>query len=181
MCDFHSNFLSRVRPRYLVSFTQGTEQKSPIWLSEEKAEEIKLLAGFSSKYLSERTEKKDDEGNNRTVESGSSEQIIEDEAKKIGEKSAACDFNDEKIAEKEHVSDASNIEFFSKNDAADWPIPVPEHIRISIIEKGSEVYQNNERPFEAIERPGEHTKGIRRSLTSAWFYSHLNETKYLRK
>lgn len=172
-------------------------QKRKRKLKKAKTEEANTLAGSLSKYL----EKKGDvvEEINQTVESETNIQIIDVETTNIGEKSTKCDINknsDESDTEKQdditnklmkstgeesEENVAPNIEFLSSNDAAHWPIPVPEHIRISIIEKGSEIFQNKDGPFEPVERPGENTKGTQRCLTLSWFYSHLNETKYLRK
>lgn len=68
------------------------------------------------------------------------------------------------------------------NDAATWPIPLLDNIRLPIILKGSEIFQNKDGPFLAAERIGESIKGTHRSLTTSWFYtSSSDETKVLRK
>ncbi|KAF5273396.1 hypothetical protein FQA39_LY07413 [Lamprigera yunnana] len=144
-----------LRPNYFESLTDEeyfqSEKDSTIWLSKKeakktKSEEAKSLGGSLSKYLSNSEEKKSGvaEEINQTVKSGSNIQIIDIEAANIGEKSTKCDINknfdviDTEIQDyktnklkknteeaKEYV--ASKLEFLSSNDAAHWPIPVPEY------------------------------------------------------
>lgn len=167
-------------------------------LKKAKTEQAKELAGTLSKYLIDSKEKKDAVGEqiHQTIESVPNTQINDADITKTGEtscdtnKNSAITANEEphdkidetvkirKQTEKENKS-ASN--FWLSNDAADWPIPLPDHIRSLIVERGSEVFQNKDGPFESTDRPGENTKGTHRCLTSSWFYSCLNETKYLRK
>ncbi|XP_050548310.1 zinc finger MYM-type protein 1-like, partial [Daktulosphaira vitifoliae] len=72
--------------------------------------------------------------------------------------------------------------FLLSNDAATWPVPMPDDIRLEIIQIGSSTFQNKDGPFLPIERVGESTKGTNRSLTSSWFYASLPDgTKFLRK
>ncbi|XP_043288811.1 52 kDa repressor of the inhibitor of the protein kinase-like [Venturia canescens] len=106
--------------------------------------------------------------------------------------SAASENNDEKkrtgqildtIEEEdtENECTSAGVSIYT-TDAADWPMPVPDHIRLEIVKQGSEIYQHKEGPFVAVERPGGHAKGSHRNLTTSWFYLTLkNGTKYLRK
>lgn len=161
-----------------------------------KAEEAKSQAGSLSKYFSVREEKEGCDGNSsNSAKSSLDVHVIDAVTTNSRNESAVCDSNEddvidtgegdadnnEEITGEEHVSNDSDFDFSAFNDAAHWPVPVPQHIRIMIIEKGSEVYQHKEGPFEAIERSGDNIKGAHRCLSSSWFYSHLNETKYLRK
>ena len=84
-------------------------------------------------------------------------------------------------AERETGRDSEHASIYS-DDAANWPMPLPDHIRLEIIKQGSETYQHKEGPFVPTDKPGENSKGSHRSLKSLWFYSTLsNGTKYLRK
>ncbi|XP_047027728.1 52 kDa repressor of the inhibitor of the protein kinase-like [Helicoverpa zea] len=75
-----------------------------------------------------------------------------------------------------------DYELLDSNDAANWPMPLPDHIRLEIIKKGSETFQHKDGPFISIVRQGEHAKGPQRSLTTSWFYSTVGDgKKYLRK
>ncbi|XP_040286004.1 zinc finger MYM-type protein 1-like [Bufo bufo] len=66
-------------------------------------------------------------------------------------------------------------------DVADWPIPVPDDLRVGLIKRGSEPFQNTKGPFSVVQRKGEKSKGKSRQLTTAWFYKTLpNGDKVLR-
>ncbi|XP_077340582.1 zinc finger MYM-type protein 1-like [Lithobates pipiens] len=57
------------------------------------------------------------------------------------------------------------------SDVAAWP--VLDELRVDLIKRGSEPFQNRDGPFSAIERRGEKSKGISRQLTTACFYKAL--------
>ncbi|XP_077341212.1 zinc finger MYM-type protein 1-like [Lithobates pipiens] len=59
------------------------------------------------------------------------------------------------------------------SDVAAWPVPVPDELRVDLIKRGSEPFQNRDGPFSAVERRGEKSKGKSRQLTTAWFYKAL--------
>lgn len=59
------------------------------------------------------------------------------------------------------------------SDVAAWPVPVPDDLRVDLIKRGSEPFQNRDGPFSAVERRGEKSKGKSRQLTTAWFYRAL--------
>ncbi|CAH2315228.1 zinc finger MYM-type 1-like [Pelobates cultripes] len=65
------------------------------------------------------------------------------------------------------------------SDVAAWP--VPDVLRVDLIKRGSEPFQNRDGPFSPVERQGEKSKGKSRQLTTAWFYKALpNGEKILR-
>ncbi|CAH2276151.1 Hypothetical predicted protein [Pelobates cultripes] len=67
------------------------------------------------------------------------------------------------------------------SDVAAWPVPVPDVLRVDLIKRGSEPFQNRDGPFSPDERQGEKSKGKSRQLTTAWFYKALpNGEKILR-
>ncbi|XP_063302374.1 zinc finger MYM-type protein 1-like [Pelobates fuscus] len=67
------------------------------------------------------------------------------------------------------------------SDVAAWPVPVPDVLRVDLIKRGSEPFQNRDGPFSPVERQGEKSKGKSRQLTTAWFYKALpNGEKILR-
>uniref|UniRef100_A0A1B0DH11 Uncharacterized protein n=1 Tax=Phlebotomus papatasi TaxID=29031 RepID=A0A1B0DH11_PHLPP len=49
-------------------------------------------------------------------------------------------------------------------DIAAWPIPVGQSLRISILNVGSERFQNSNGPFEATDRAGDYVNGNKRPL-----------------
>lgn len=68
------------------------------------------------------------------------------------------------------------------SDVGYWKIPVPDSLRVEIVKRGSECFQNKDGPFETVQRLGESTKGETRHLTSNWFYKHLpNDEQVLKK
>ncbi|CAH2284975.1 Hypothetical predicted protein [Pelobates cultripes] len=67
------------------------------------------------------------------------------------------------------------------SDVAAWPVPVPDDLRVDLIKRGSEPFQNRDGPFSPVERQGEKSKGKSQQLTTAWFYKALpNGEKILR-
>ena len=73
---------------------------------------------------------------------------------------------------------SSNILY---NDISDWPFPVPDSLRVDLIKRGSEAYQNKDGPFGTVTRSGDKIKGSICQLTSDWFYISLpNSEKILR-
>ncbi|CAH2296492.1 zinc finger MYM-type 1-like [Pelobates cultripes] len=67
------------------------------------------------------------------------------------------------------------------SDVAAWPVPVPDVLRVDLIKRGSEPFQNRDGPFSPVERQGGKSKGKSRQLTTAWFYKALpNGEKILR-
>lgn len=46
----------------------------------------------------------------------------------------------DKLLKSKKQEENASADFCLFNDAADWPIPVPDHIRSLIIKKGSEVF-----------------------------------------
>ncbi|XP_044147047.1 zinc finger MYM-type protein 1-like [Bufo gargarizans] len=67
------------------------------------------------------------------------------------------------------------------SDVAAWPVPVPDVLRVDLIKRGSEPFQNRDGPFNPVEIQGEKSKGKSRQLTTAWFYKALpNGEKILR-
>ncbi|CAH2315499.1 zinc finger MYM-type 1-like [Pelobates cultripes] len=67
------------------------------------------------------------------------------------------------------------------SDVSVWPVPVPDVLRVDLIKRGSEPFQNRDGPFSPVERQGEKSKGKSRQLTTAWFYKALpNGEKILR-
>lgn len=93
--------------------------------------------------------------------------------------------NDESSYAKTVSSSSSSLSDFMYNDIGDWPLLVPDNIRIELVKKGSEAFQNKEGPFKAKERPGAEAKklkGSSRQLNSGWFYINLpNNEKVLRR
>ncbi|CAH2246308.1 Hypothetical predicted protein [Pelobates cultripes] len=53
------------------------------------------------------------------------------------------------------------------SDVAAWPVPVPDVLRVDLIKRGSEPFQNRDGPFSPVERQGEKSKGKSRQLTTA--------------
>ncbi|CAH2299466.1 Hypothetical predicted protein [Pelobates cultripes] len=45
------------------------------------------------------------------------------------------------------------------SDVAAWPVPVPDVLRVDLIKRGSEPFQNRDGPFSPVERQGEKSKG----------------------
>lgn len=80
-------------------------------------------------------------------------------------------------------TDGVNIDtLLLDSDVGNWPIPVTDGLRIDIVKRGSEYFQNREGPFESVQRTGTNLKGLNRQLTTNWFYKHLpNGEKVLRK
>ncbi|CAH2284359.1 zinc finger MYM-type 1-like [Pelobates cultripes] len=67
------------------------------------------------------------------------------------------------------------------SDVAAWPVPVPDVLRVDLIKRGSEPFQNRDGPFSPVERQGEKSKGKSQQLTTAWLYKALpNGEKILR-
>ncbi|CAH2277777.1 Hypothetical predicted protein [Pelobates cultripes] len=67
------------------------------------------------------------------------------------------------------------------SDVAAWPVPVPDVLRVHLIKRGSEPFQNRDGPLSPVERQGEKSKGRSQQLTTAWFYKALpNGEKILR-
>ncbi|CAH2295749.1 Hypothetical predicted protein [Pelobates cultripes] len=65
------------------------------------------------------------------------------------------------------------------SDVAAWP--VPDVLRVDLIKRGSEPFQNRDGQFSPVERQGEKSKWKSRQLTTAWFYKALpNGEKILR-
>ena len=58
-----------------------------------------------------------------------------------------------------------------------WPISVPDKLRVELIQKRSEPFQNKNGPFQKLKRQGEKYKGKCRQLTTAWFYKNLPNGK----
>ncbi|GBP72642.1 Zinc finger protein 112 [Eumeta japonica] len=162
--------LKRIQP-------SGSQKRK---LKKAKTEEAQSLAGSLSIYLSNFEENKSGVAKeiNQAVESGSNIQIIYIETANIGEKSSKCDINNNSDVTDTEIQDyrinklkkntkgveeyvPPELEFLSFNDAAHWPIPVSEHISISIIEKGSEIFQNKDEPFESVERPAQQNLAFR--------------------
>lgn len=57
------------------------------------------------------------------------------------------------------------------SDISNWPLPVPDKLRIDLIKKGNEPFQNENGPFVSLPRNLEDkTKGTNRQFTSDWFY-----------
>ena len=40
------------------------------------------------------------------------------------------------------------------SDIADWPIPVPDKLRVDLVKRGSESFQSKDGPFQKVERQG---------------------------
>ncbi|CAH2276087.1 Hypothetical predicted protein [Pelobates cultripes] len=59
------------------------------------------------------------------------------------------------------------------SDVAAWQVPVPDVLRVDLIKRGSEPFQNRDGPFSPVERQGEKSKGKSQQLTTAWFYKAL--------
>ncbi|CAH2276093.1 Hypothetical predicted protein [Pelobates cultripes] len=57
------------------------------------------------------------------------------------------------------------------SDVAAWP--VPDVLRVDLIKRGSEPFQNRDGSFSPVERQGEKSKGKSRQLTTALFYKAL--------
>ncbi|KAK4884785.1 hypothetical protein RN001_001056, partial [Aquatica leii] len=67
-------------------------------------------------------------------------------------------------------------------DVGNWATILSDGLRIDIIKRKSQYFQNKEGPFEAIQRTGENMKGQTCQLRKSWFYKHLpNGEKVLRK
>ncbi|KAL4718380.1 hypothetical protein ACJJTC_009057 [Scirpophaga incertulas] len=58
-------------------------------------------------------------------------------------------------------------------DVSHWSLPVPDNVRIDIIKKGSEHFQNKEGPFPTVSRHGSKIKGDSRHLSQEWFYKPM--------
>lgn len=58
-------------------------------------------------------------------------------------------------------------------DVSHWSLPVPDNVRIDIIKKGSEHFQNKEGLFPTVSRHGSKIKGDSRHLSQEWFYKQM--------
>ncbi|CAH2281816.1 Hypothetical predicted protein [Pelobates cultripes] len=63
------------------------------------------------------------------------------------------------------------------SDVAAWPVPVADVLRVVLIKRESEPFQNRDGPFSPVERQGKKSKGKSRQLTTAWFYKALPSAK----
>lgn len=68
--------------------------------------------------------------------------------------------------------DLSDSEVFT--DAGLWPMPMTDAVRTEIVTRGSAVIQNKSGPFATTVRASDKAKGCTRSLTTDWFYRHLD-------
>ncbi|GLV33620.1 hypothetical protein CBL_21236, partial [Carabus blaptoides fortunei] len=67
------------------------------------------------------------------------------------------------------------------DDVSWWNIPVPDHLRVIIIKKGSASFQNKDGPFRTATRQDSKAKGDVRQLSKEWFYKVMpNGEKVLR-
>ncbi|XP_078542257.1 zinc finger MYM-type protein 1-like [Lissotriton helveticus] len=67
------------------------------------------------------------------------------------------------------------------DDASFWNIPVPDHLRVEIIKRGSASFQNIDGPFRIATRQDPKAKGDVRQLSKEWFYKVMpNGEKVLR-
>ena len=81
----------------------------------------------------------------------------------------------ETYSENDSVQQSANInvdlELFS--DAGVWNIPLPDPIRVEIVLRGPNNFQNKDGPFKSIEKSGANPKGEIRALSKDWFYHKL--------
>jgi len=67
------------------------------------------------------------------------------------------------------------------NDVSSWNIPVPDHLRVEIVRRGSVSVQNKDGPFSVVTRQNAKEKGQVRQLSKEWFYKLMpNGEKILR-
>lgn len=56
------------------------------------------------------------------------------------------------------------------SDIFNWPLLVPDNLRVDLIKSGNKAYQNKDEPFVSIKRQGDETNDTNRQLMSDWFY-----------
>uniref|UniRef100_A0A8C5PE46 TTF-type domain-containing protein n=1 Tax=Leptobrachium leishanense TaxID=445787 RepID=A0A8C5PE46_9ANUR len=65
------------------------------------------------------------------------------------------------------------------SDVSFWEIPVPDHIRVEILKRGSASFQNKDGPFGVSKRQGAEAKGDVRQLSKDWFYKVMPDGKQI--
>ena len=88
----------------------------------------------------------------------------------------------ESISDSDHsVNNDLEKDIKNLSDAYFWEIPVLDSIRVEIIKKGSNYYQNKDGPFAVVKREDAKSKGANRQLTKDCFYMVMpNGDKMLR-
>lgn len=61
------------------------------------------------------------------------------------------------------------------SDVGNWTVTVTDSLRIDIVKRGPEYFQNRECPFESVQRTATNVKGLNRQLTTNCFYKQLLE------
>ncbi|XP_043276006.1 zinc finger MYM-type protein 1-like [Venturia canescens] len=87
------------------------------------------------------------------------------------DKSKDTGMNNAITREDDPLNTAVNIKAMS--DVSRWNIPLPDSLRIEIIKKGSNCFQNKDGPFGIVVRQGPKTKGGIRNLSKEWFYKEM--------
>lgn len=166
----------------------------------DKEEEAKALSSSMLKFIKSKAsavsetsadpnfENQDEECQNQPSQSQSPPHVDQSSQQKEGleekekekEKKRNEDNEENEAGKSDFIIDESSLAAYL--DIGDWPLPVPDHLRIDLIKKGSEHFQNKEGPFKAQFRPSDSAKGKCRQLSSEWFYKNLaNDEKVLRR
>lgn len=68
------------------------------------------------------------------------------------------------------------------SDISDWPLPVLDKLRVDLVKRGSETFQNENGPFVSLTRKLEDkTKGTNRQFTTDWFYINQPNGEKIRR
>nr|XP_033788676.1 zinc finger MYM-type protein 1-like [Geotrypetes seraphini] len=175
----------------------GTQQRK---IKKAKGEAIESISGSMLKYVMLSASHKGNEEDSEEVQAGTSEipvvetqdsddpELKEDsESSSISTDTEEENLIDSKSQHQQHKNNSGEERDASKDqefeeiaygillycDIAAWPVPVPDDLRVNLVKKGSEPFQNKNGPFSASQREGKKSKGFSRHLTTSWFYKSL--------
>lgn len=150
-----------------------------------KMDEIQSMSGSLFKYVtkadsgqssSKVPESPADESNDSHLgDSHSDSNIDNTESMKTTQDLDGIKINNENDAVNATFGDSISFEESVQHlrDVSHWSLPVPDNVRIDIIKKGSEHFQNKEGPFPTVSRHGSKIKGDSRHLSQEWFYKPM--------
>ncbi|OWR54309.1 putative zinc finger MYM domain containing 1 [Danaus plexippus plexippus] len=153
-----------------------------------KMDEIQSMSGSLFKYVtkadsvlssSKVPESSADESNDSHLEDSHSNSIIDNtESLKTTHYVDGTKINNESDTVNATFADSISFEESVQHlrDVSHWSLPVPNNVRIDIIKKGSEHFQNKEGPFPTVSRHGSKIKGDSRHLSQ--LVNEIKSAKY---
>nr|XP_033788702.1 zinc finger MYM-type protein 1-like [Geotrypetes seraphini] len=175
----------------------GAQQRK---IKKAKGEAIESISGSMLKYVMLSASHKGNEEDSEEVQAGTTKipvietqdsddpELKEDsESSSISTDTEEENLIDSKSQHQQHKNNSGEERDASKDqefeeiaheillycDIAAWPVPVPDDLRVNLVKKGSEPFQNKNGPFSASQREGKKSKGFSRHLTTSWFYKSL--------